>query len=589
MPKKILVIEIFLFLFCACSNSDFVGTSNASSTDEQTTEITPSDTLTKFPPSGFFSKPFTIVLPDTSSILCETGGKASTPSSPSLKIFQLDTSTTIRCSEHLKESNLTTEIIRTYIFEKKPTIPAIFITTDPNSLFDPDSGIYVEGPNAKEERPHYGANYWQDKEIPIFIELIETSDTTPAFAKYAGLKIFGNYSRMQRKKSVSITFREKYGDNRLNYKLFPNFPKLTTFKSFVLRNNGNNFTNDYIRDRLASSISEGLGVDYQRGRFVLVYYNSQYFGIHDMRERSNEYYFENHYGIEHNQINLLKADNSASAGTPDVYISLINWIKEHSLDNDENYAYISSQIDINNLINYLHIELFANNRDWPGNNLKKWNRRDKKVPWKWFLYDLDESFGTESNNDPSNVFEFIFSGKKNIWQNSPSYTFLFRSLLKNKEFKAAFINRMQALLQMNLSSTKIQSQIEQMMEEIKAEVPRDQKHWSLNASKMDEQLKIINKFATTRPEIITENLRDFFMLGESVSVTLSTNGPGKILIHGLPITSRAITIDFFKDFPVTISAEPQSGGVWLNWSDGEKNSARTIYPKKEIELRAFFK
>ena len=74
--------------------------------------------------------------------------------------------------------------------------------------------------------------------------------------------------------------------------MFPDYPELKKFKGLILRNFGNSFGRDYIRDRLASSISEGLGVDYQRGRFVVVYYNGKYFGLHDMRERSNEYYFE---------------------------------------------------------------------------------------------------------------------------------------------------------------------------------------------------------------------------------------------------------------------------------------------------------
>ena len=40
----------------------------------------------------------------------------------------------------------------------------VFLSADPNSLFDPDSGIYMEGNFAQAKEPHYGANYWLDKE-----------------------------------------------------------------------------------------------------------------------------------------------------------------------------------------------------------------------------------------------------------------------------------------------------------------------------------------------------------------------------------------------------------------------------------------
>ena len=293
------------------------------------------DTVTEFPQSGFFQNTFTIVFPNKKPLNCETGGKVPTAESPLISAILIDSSTTIRCVDFSAKST-NNEIIRTYILEKAPDIASVFITTDPNSLFDPDTGIYMEGPNAEAKEPHHGANYWLDKEIPIFIELVETGASSPAFAKHAGLKIFGNFSRMNAKKSVSIIFREKYGDKRLYYKLFPDHPNLNIFKSFILRNNGQNFHNDYIRDRLSSSISEGLGVDYQLGRFVIVYYNNVYYGILDLRERSNEYYFETHYGMNHNNINMLKANNSVTAGSSDEYISLINWLKKHSLENDDN-------------------------------------------------------------------------------------------------------------------------------------------------------------------------------------------------------------------------------------------------------------
>ena len=100
---------------------------------------------------------------------------------------------------------------------------------------------------------------------------------------------------------------------------------MNKFKVFLLRNNGSNFGNDYIRDRLASSVSEGLGVDYQRGRFAVVYYNGEYYGIHSIRERSTEYYFETHYGMDPDEIDLLKADNFVSAGSAVDFVAMLNW------------------------------------------------------------------------------------------------------------------------------------------------------------------------------------------------------------------------------------------------------------------------
>ena len=546
------------------------------------------DTLL-FPPSGFYAEPFILNLESTNNAVCETGGKMPSEKTPFQKNILIDKTTVIRCAKIAPQSLPSDVVTLTYIFEAASTVPAVFLTTDPNSLFDPDTGIYMEGPNAQSKEPHYGANYWLDKEIPVTVELMEPGTSSPAFAKNAGLKIFGNYSRQNDKKSVAITFREKYGDSHLKYPLFPEFPELNKFKVFLLRNNGSNYGNDYIRDRLASSVSEGLGVDYQRGRFAVVYYNGEYFGIHSIRERSTADYFETHYGLDPDKIDLLKADNAVSAGSAVDYVALMDWLESNHLDKEENYAYIASQIDVDNFINYMHTELFANNRDWPANNLKKWRNTSSKTPWKWFLYDLDFGFGNDYSKYKNNIFEFATAEDGESWPNGPESTLLLQRLLENEGFKAAFINRMAVLLQMNFESSRVLARIEKMMAEIQSEISRDQKRWGLSASKMTKQLNAIKNFAMNRPNVVYGELQEFFALGETAAVSLSVSGSGRILVHNLPVDVSKMTVNFFTGFPVMLSAEPLMGSTFAGWSDGESSPTRVILPECVSEVTAIFK
>ena len=542
-----------------------------------------------FPPSGFYTEPFVLNLESTNNAVCETGGKLPSEQTPFQKNILIDKTTVIRCAKIAPQSLPSDVVTRTYVFESAPAVPAVFLSADPNSLFDPDTGIYVEGPYAQSKEPHYGANYWLDKEIPVKVELMEPGMNAPAFAKSAGLKIFGNYSRQNAKKSVAITFREKYGDKRLNYSLFPEFPELNKFKVFILRNNGSNFGNDYIRDRLASSISEGLGVDYQRGRFAVVYYNGEYYGIHSIRERSTEYYFETHYGLNPDDIDLLKADNSVSAGTAVDYVALMDWLESNHLDIGENYAYVESQIDIDNFINYMQTEIYANNRDWPGNNLKKWRSSNPKTKWKWFLYDMDFGMGNGYSAYKNNIFEFAAAEDGESWPNGPEYTLLFRRLLENSGFRTAFVNRMAVLLQMNFSSARVLARIERMMSEINSEIPRDQKRWKLSSSKMNRQLEEIKVFAQERPGVVYDELREYFELRSPIALSLSVSGPGVINVHGLKIDSYPLTVNFFEGTPVQISAEPTAGGIWAGWSDGVMEQTRFVNPGETERLTAVFK
>jgi len=547
------------------------------------------DSLAELPPSGFYQSAFTVQFAVEDYVRCEFDGSAPTENSPVVDHVLVDSTKVLRCASFVPGKLAGAILNRTYLFENEPKVPAVFLTADPKSLFDPDSGIYVEGNNAEATEPHYGANYWMDKEIPAFVELHEVGNNSPAFAKNAGLKIFGNYSRQNDKKSVAITFREKYGDNRLKYPLFPEFPELNKFKVFILRNNGSNFGNDYIRDRLASSISEGLDVDYQRGRGVIVYYNGEYFGIHNIRERSTEYYFETHYGYDPKNIDLLKADNSASAGSAVDYTELMDWMEDSDMSSDENFAYVADRIDTYNFMNYVQTEMFVNNRDWPGNNLKKWRCENPSTRWKWFIYDTDFGFGNDYSSYTNNIFEFATAEDGDAWPNGPEYTLLLRKLLENASFRSAFINRMTVLLSMNFESGRVLGRIEELMAEIESEIARDQKRWDLSSSKMSSQLSEIKSFAKERPQVVLTELQEHFGLGDAVPMTLSVSGNGRILVDGLALDRSPMTIKFFKGMNVSLTAVPENGGVWAGWSDGVMDAARSMEIGESQAIVATFK
>ncbi len=543
------------------------------------------------PASGFYAEPFSVFLPSDSegTVRCEFGGKAPTELSPVCPEVLTISSTTVLRVATFRDGALPSETTtRTYIFENQPSIATAFITADPDQLFSPDSGIYEEGPNANAAEPHYGANYWLDKTIPAEIAFFEPGTSTSAFESPAGYEIFGNYSRANEKKSFALKFRKKYGNSKLNYRIFPDYPNLETFKDIVFRNNGGNFYQDYIRDRLSSSITKGLGVDYQKGRFAVVFYNGEYFGIHSIRERSNENYFATNYGFDANAIDLLKSDNSASAGSSADFEALENYVQSNDIKNSEVYEYVASQMDIDNFINYMQTEMFVANQDWPGNNLKKWRSTSPQTKWKWFLYDLDWGFANgHSQYSDIDMFHFVTDSTASGYPNGAEYTVLFRNLLKNPGFKNRFINRFATLVKTKFSADSVLRKIDLMMQEIDAEIPRDQARWNHNASYMESSLSTIREFAKERPAKVISEMKDFFGLGEIQEVSVAASGCGSVSVDGISV--RSATIPLFAEVPVTIKAEDGAGCTFASWNDGEISAERIIIPQQGNSYIAVFK
>ena len=557
------------------------------------------------PPSGFYSSAITVSFP--AGTRCEQGGAEPTANSPTVEQnLTINATAVLRCRAYVAGSYPSEEIIRTYVFESQPSIAALFVTTDPLSMFSPDTGLYMTGNGASMMDPKKGANFWSNRELPVYVELFEPgSPKTPAFGVMGDYKISGQYSRAKEKKSFSVTLREEYGDKRLKYPLFPDYPELKKFKAFSLRNFGNNSGDDYVRDRIGTSMTEGLGVDYQRGRYVVVYYNGKYYGVHDLRERNNEYYYETKYGLDASDIDLIDANNDASAGSATDYKAMIEWLQSNELTSDANYQKIADQIDVDNYMNYMQAEMFVNNGDWPHNNMKKWRIASQKSKWKWFLYDVDFGFGAGYNTQNSNVFSYVtnangtngmgmgmmpgMGGQQQTSGSISEHTILMIRLLQNEGFKNAFINRFCVLLSMNFSADRLVKRIDELQSQVQAEVARDAEFWNYDAASMSSNLEKIKSFAQTRQQTIMSEMQQYFSLGETASVTLSAQGSGKIAVHNLPLDQSSMTVNFYSGVPVTVTAMPNAGAVFSGWSDGVADITRTINPGEITTLTATFK
>jgi len=554
------------------------------------------------PPSGFYTSAVSVTLP--AGTRCEQGGAEPTTNSPVVQqTLNIGATTVLRCRTYAEGSYPSEEITRTYVFEKQPSLASIFVTTDPLSMFSPDSGLYMKGNGASAMEPNKGANFWSNRELPVYVELFEPGKPQEhAFGVVGDYKISGQYSRAKEKKSFSITLREKYGDKRLKYPLFPDYPELKKFKAFTLRNFGNNCGSDYVRDRIGTSMTEGLGVDYQRGRYVVVYYNGRYYGLHDLRERNNEYYYETKYGLDANDIDLLDAQNNASAGSSADYQAMIDWLQSNELTNEANYKKIAEQIDIDNYMNYMQAEMFLNNGDWPHNNLKKWRVASEKGKWKWFLYDTDFGFGVSYNTQNGNVFNYVTNaggtngmgmgfggmGGQQAGGSISQHTILMIRLLANETFKNAFINRFCVLLDMNFSAERLVKRIDELQSQVESEMARDVEFWGYDATSMSNNLEEVRNFAQTRQAAIRSDMEAYFKLGSTAEMTLAAQGSGVVLVNGLPLDQPSMKLTFYRDVPVTVSVQAKSG-VFTGWSDGVTDLTRTVNPGEVTSLTAVFK
>jgi hypothetical protein len=568
--------------------------SSISSSSEETLPLPAID----LPISGHKPSGLSIIIPPETEhgiVRCETSGTAPNENSSiqSGSTLNLTQNAILRCA-YFKEGKIASKtILRTYIIERLPDLPIVSIAVDPMKMFGNNpKGIYKN--DYKPDAGCSGGSFYSDEEIPIYVDFFEKGANL-AWSYPAGIHIHGGCSRQWPKKSVIVSFREEYGQKNLNYPLFPEHLNLTKFKHFMLRNNGNNYDNDYIRDMLMSSLTEGLDIDYQKGRSVVVYYNGQYYGIHNLRERANSDYFETNYkGINEDNIDLVKvekyngAPEEVSKGSDDDYQDIISWLNSGvSLADDENFKKLEKRIDVDNLTNHFQSRIFYKDCDWPGKNMKRWRNNLTRSKWRWLLYDTDHGFGSwgVDHLGSRSMMDFITATNGPYWPNPPHSTFLLRKLLENQSYKNAFINRFSLLIATYFTTERINSRINELMAQIESEIMYDKQRWT--GRNFSRDLPTITSFGSSRPSSMQSEIGNYWNLGIPVNLTLSVNGGGKILVHDLPLPNwnPSVTFKVYPSIPITIKAE---GAGFKGWSDGVTAAERTIPITQATILTANF-
>lgn len=499
-------------------------------------------------------------------------------------------------------------VTHTFFINENSGIPLVSLSTHPDNFFDDDIGIYVEGngtamggyPSNPIGPP---ANYWEDWERPIHIELYEPNGQL-GFSENAGVKMSGKTTRKLPQKSFAVFLRSQYGNNELEYPLFDNYP-VTRFKSFVLRNGGSdNTVNEggvQFRDGLTSLLVQDLDIDNQAYRPCHLYLNGEYWGIYSIREKLNEDYLASHHGVDPDRVNMLDDYHTlyplVIEGTAEEFNSLIDYMDEHDLSDDTHAEFINSRIDVDNYLTYMVAQIFLANHDGPGHNCKFWAPQGGGR-YRWILYDTDHTLGMRlfipnfhfagDDGFMDNTIAYYREENGPSWPNPPESTFIFRKILENENFRYLFINKLADYMNTVFQPNATLPKLEQISALLDPEINKHFDRWGGSKSTWRRNIGYINTFLAERSYYVQDHVIDEFRLGGLAEVTLKIEpaSSGQIKLNSLYI-KKNWTGMYFRDVPIQVQAIPHIGYKFTGWKEVADN-IQTITPDGDITLTAQF-
>ena len=408
------------------------------------------------------------------------------------------------------------------------SFPVVSLMTDSTNLFDHTKGIYVPG-LVYDNNPSW-TNFWgtgnyhqsgDNWERPVHIEFFE-KDGSEAINQDAGVRIHGSGASSLPEKSLRIYARSEYGKSTFDYQVFPKRNK-KDFKRLILRNSGQDFLWTLFADALIQDASRNIGIEISDFRPVIVFINGEYWGIHNLRERYDEYYLQDYCGLAPEDIEIIDEGTLCHYYNNKHYEEMCNFIENNDLSIDKNYEIIKDYIDIYNTINYFVHKIFFGVMDWPGNNVKIWRPLIENGKWRWLAFDNDDGMMYPQVNS----FIHATAINSESWQNPPWSTFIFRNLMKNENFKKLFFETLDLRMKTVFSEENILKKIDAFESLYKPEIdehirrwnyPQDVNEWKYNVEKLREFIRI-------RTAIIPQHIEEYIVSSdvEDINNIISEN------------------------------------------------------------------
>lgn len=395
----------------------------------------------------------------------------------------------------INEGIITDSLIGNYILgaKKLDKLPIANFQADREWLFNSDSGCYVSGNSFDINNENASGNYYKFKKRKQQGSL-QVLDAKHEYVNGVfPWRIHGLMTPKAPQKSLRFYLQKPTKVNAL-------LDVRHEVDKIILRSAYSGWGTELFVDGFIATACKDLNVDVMAYTPVKVYLNGEYWGIHGLRERMDLKAIANKYGIKKKK--LIEADDKGYS-SEDKKFGELNVLFER-IKTDPNYSYDSvvSYFEMSSLIDWLIIEMFFQNGDWPSNNTFFWKQKGKNHKWKCVLIDMDASVGHPEDS----MFESA------IDNNSKSLGKLFVAYLFNqKPFVDAFTKRALYLIENDFSSNRLLNTFTSYKVLFEPAVEEHFDRWGDNEGlgKYNKGINRIQTFCEQRQDYFQYNLNEF--------------------------------------------------------------------------------
>jgi hypothetical protein len=437
-------------------------------------------------------------------------------------------------------------------------IPTVSIVLDRNDLFKAgsasDRGLYID--------PREGQNV--DPERPTSVEWI-TPDGSAEFQVDAGIQMHGGAFRshvLTRKHSFRLVFKDEYGPSELEFPLFDE-SSVNQFNTVILSatsNDGYSWSSSqqtlqYARNQFGNSLQNAMGYPSPHDTYAHLYINGLYWGLYVAKERPDAEFAASYLGInpdnwdgihdneantgDFNAWNQMLAQSQVAGSSLSAYMAL----QGKNLDGTPSAAN-PALLDVVNYIDYLIINAWGGNDDWPRKNF--WAGRDRSPEttegFQFFVWDFDGVMGNSRSWSPldTKTFNQGFTGVNNVGQ-------MHDYLKTSPEYQLQFADRVHKHLFNDglLTPDKLVPRYQEIVDQVQQVIVAESARWGdmhsgsplTLAQWTIERDWMLNTYLLQRSAYVIQEMRDYNFYPDTDAA--SFNQQGGFVPNGFDLTMSA--------------------------------------------------
>lgn len=427
------------------------------------------------------------------------------------------------------------------------SLPTMSIVTDQANLFDPAIGIYANPLVENWERP-------------VSLEYFDPAGSGDDFQINAGLRVYGGVGRYPefKKHSLRVVFSKDYGPGKLDFPLFGD-QAVSSFDTFILRSNFNDGWTwggsqaQFIRDQFADRTLLAMMSTASHGDFVHLYINGMYWGVYNPVERPDASFAASYLGGNKEDWDAVNAGEPVSGSSMQPWYDLMNFNFENGStaafqrvqgnypDGTDDPA-TESLLDVPSYIDYMLLNFFNCNADWPGHN---WYvarpRGTSSTGFKFFPWDTEMALGLAWIRDPAGDM----TGVGGADSNDPAEPYYW--LRQNPEFQMRFADRAHKYLFNGgaLTTAAVVARYESLANQVAASMIAESARWGDVVSGspfkptdwQNERDWLLNTYLPQRNAALLQQLRNGSLYPSTDAPTFRINGTYQ---HGGTFTLGAL-------------------------------------------------